>query len=144
MSRSRPQPSRVRNATAFLALALTLLGSLQAAAPGSLVGRSTGGGEVGCVDACGCPPSSVPASCCCESDTGEAPGGSTSLAVLIGGSGCIPPAPRTVSASPAGPILAAHTDVALPTPTDLSPSGHLETRAPTARATRPPVPPPRS
>lgn len=139
-SRQLSGPSR---ACALLALALTLLGSLQIA-DGGTAGRLAPGAGAGCVDTCGCPPTPAADACCCGTSSDETSGGGASFALLTGGAGCVPPAPAAVSASPAGPILDQHADAILPTLPTPSHDGPIEPRALTARSTRPPVPPPRA
>ncbi len=124
---------------AYLALALSLLGSFQPVLPASM-GVGASDGSVSCVDMCGCPPSAEP-SCCCEtSPTGSV----TGFNKLVSGFGCTPPAPRSAPASPAGPLQTEWADVVLVEMALLNTPGVSETYTPDSRKQRPPVPPPRS
>ena len=124
---------------AYLALALSLLGSVQPEFLGPLAG-GVAGGSASCVDMCGCPPSGEP-SCCCEANpTGPA----TGFNKLVSGFGCTPPSPSSAPASPAGPLQTEWADVVLVEIASTNTPGVSETYTPDSRSQRPPVPPPRS
>lgn len=136
-----PHPNSVRSkGLAWLALVLTLVGTLQVSGARGLSGPLLDG--AGCQDACGCPPAAAQASCCCDAD--ETPGGGSVLAQLVDGVGCTPPAPEAVPASPAGPLLAEWSEVSVSLDVDASSPRSAAPRAPAGRAPRPPVPPPRA